>query len=112
LSCAARERRCTARPVTINGSTISGNVNTTKADSRGLVQIIMASAPANRMTLRSAIEMLTPKAVLTCVVSAVSRDTSSPDRLASKKAGSSVVMRPKTAARRSATIRSPSVTTR
>jgi hypothetical protein len=62
--------------------------------------------------LRSAIEMLTPKADFTCVVSAVSREMMSPERAASKKAGSSEVSRSKIAARRSATMRSPRVTTR
>ena len=69
----------------------AGSRRRTRADSFGLVQIIRAMAPTNRKALRSAIEMLAPKADLTCVVSAVSRETISPLWSASKKAGSSRV---------------------
>ena len=110
-SCATRERRLTPRPEKTSGRTMKGIARITSPDSLGLVITIMASAPRNSMTLRSASDTLTPKADFTCVVSAVSRDTSSPDFAASKKAGSSTVNRPKTAALRSATMRSPSVTT-
>jgi hypothetical protein len=72
----------------------------------------MAAAPTTRKKLRSAIETLTPKADFTCVVSAVRRETRSPVRVASKKAGSREVRCRNTAARTSATMRSPSVTTR
>ena len=91
---------------------MTGMARSTRADSFGLVTIIRATAPKNRKALRRAIEMLTPKADLTCVVSAVSRDTISPLRALSKKAGSRAVRWPKTAERRSATTRSPSVTTK
>ncbi|MDF2812434.1 MAG: hypothetical protein K0S56_3465 [Microvirga sp.] len=86
--------------------------NSTRAESFGLVTIIKTTAPANRKALRSAIEMLTPKAAFTWVVSAVSRETISPLLVWSKKAGSSDVRWPNTAERRSATTRSPSVMTR
>ena len=64
------------------------------------------------MTLRSATEAVAPTADLICVVSAVSRDTISPDWVVSKKAGDSVVTWAKTSRRRSATTRSPSVMTK
>ena len=91
---------------------MNGMASSTSADSLGLVQIIRTTAPTNSATLRKATETLDPKAALTCVVSAVSLDTISPLRAASKKAGSSRVRWAKTAARRSATTRSPSVMTR
>ena len=50
----------------------------TKAESRGLVTTIMAVAPMNRTTLRKAIETEAPTAALIWVVSAVSREISSP----------------------------------
>ena len=74
----ARERRRTPRPERTSGRTMSGIARRTRADSFGLVQIIRAIAPANRKRLRSAIEALAPNAALTCVVSAVSRETISP----------------------------------
>ena len=66
----------------------------------------------NRKRLRSATEAEEPKADLSWVVSAVSRETSSPVWAESKNAGSSLVRWVKTASRRSATMRSPSVMTR
>jgi hypothetical protein len=91
---------------------MSGIARITSPDSFGLVHTISPTAPRNSTALRNAIDTLTPKADFTCVVSAVSRDTISPDRAASKKAGSSRVSRSNRARRRSATMRSPSVTTR
>ena len=79
---------------------------------RGLVTTIMIAAPTKRTRLRSAIEALAPTADLICVVSAVSRETSSPERAASKKAGDSRIRCAKRSRRRSATMRSPSVMTR
>ena len=64
------------------------------------------------MTLRSATEAVAPTADLICVVSAVSRDTISPDCAVSKKAGDSFVTCANTSLRRSATTRSPSVMTK
>ena len=46
---------------------------------RGLVTTIIATAPTNSTRLRSATEALAPKADLICVVSAVRRETISPD---------------------------------
>ena len=59
-----------------------------------------------------AIDIEAPTAALICVVSAVSRDTSSPDLAVSKKSIDSRIRRANTARRRSATTRSPSVVTR
>ncbi len=84
----------------------------TMAESCGLVAIISESAPMVMIALRSAIEAVEPKVALICVVSAVNRETRSPARLESKKAGSSRVRWAKTSARRSATMRSPTVITR
>ena len=90
---------------------MTGMAASTITERRGLVITIMAVAPTNRNRLRSRIETETPKADLICVASAVSRETISPDCARSKKAGSRIVSRAKTALRRSATTRSPSVTT-
>ncbi len=78
VSCAARERRRTARPKPNSGSTITGMAPSTKAESRGLVTTIIAVAPTNRTRLRKAIESEAPTADLIWVVSAVSREISSP----------------------------------
>ncbi len=84
----------------------------TNPESRGLVTTIMVAEPKKSTRLRSAIDTEAPTADLICVVSAVSRETSSPDRAVSKKEAESSVMWPKTAARRSATTRSPIVVTK
>jgi hypothetical protein len=72
----------------------------------------MVEAPANSMRLRNAVEIETTTAALIWVVSAVSRDTSSPLLAESKNAGDSDVRCENTSRRRSATVRSPSVVTR
>src|ERR1700737_4091981 len=59
----------------------------TRPDNRGLVITIMMVAPTNSMKLRSAIETEAPTADLICVVSAVSREISSPERGERKKPG-------------------------
>ena len=84
----------------------------TRPDSLGLVITIIASAPRPRMTLRSATEAVAPTADLICVVSAVSRETISPDCAVSKKAGDRLVTWLKTSRRMSETTRSPSVMTK
>ena len=112
VSCAARERRRTARPKPTSGSTISGIAPSTKAESLGLVTTIMIEAPTNSTRLRSAIDTEAPTAALIWVVSAVSRESSSPLWERSKKAGESAVRCEKSRLRRSATMRSPSVVTR
>ena len=72
----------------------------------------MAAAPMKRTKLRSATEALAPKADLIWVVSAVRRETISPDFTVSKKPASSRVRWAKTAVRTSAMTRSPRVITR
>jgi len=73
---------------------------------------IIAVAPMNSMTLRSATDNEAPTVDLIWVVSAVSRDISSPLRAASKKDGDSEIRCANTSHRKSATMRSPSVITR
>ncbi len=73
---------------------------------------IMAAAPKNMSKLRSAIDTEAPTADLIWVVSAVSREISSPERAESKKAGDSDIRCANTSRRRSATMRSPIVITR
>ena len=84
----------------------------TRPESFGLVKTIMASAPMPRMAFRSATEAVAPTADLICVVSAVNRETISPDCTLSKKLGDNVVTWAKTSRRKSATTRSPSVMTK
>ncbi len=84
----------------------------TKPESRGLVITIITVAPTNSTTLRSAIDTDAPTADLICVVSAVSREISSPLRAESKKAGDSDIRCANTSRRKSATMRSPMVITR
>ncbi len=79
----------------------------TIADSFGEVAAIMTTAPMPSSVLRSAIEAVAPTVDLICVVSAVSRETISPDWARSKNAGDSRVTWAKTFRRRSATTRSP-----
>ena len=79
----------TERPKATSGSTITGMAAMTSLESFGLVTTIMATAPRPRMMLRSATEAVAPTADLICVVSAVSRETISPDCAVSKKAGDS-----------------------
>ena len=86
---------------------MNGIASSTMADSHGLVTTIIAAAPMNRNRLRSAIEALAPTAALIWVVSAVSRDTISPDSVRSKKAGDRRVTWANTSERTSATTRSP-----
>ena len=112
MSCAVRERRRTMRPNATSGSTMIGIATSTNSDRRGLVTTIMAAEPKNSTTLRSATETDEPTALLICVVSAVSREVISPVLALSKKAGESSVRCANTAARRSATTRSPMMVTR
>ena len=89
-----------------------GMAMSTKAESFGLVKIIRPTAPTNRNRLRRASAAVVLKAAFICVVSAVSRDINSPMRAVSKKAASRRQRCAKTAERRSATSRSPSVVTK
>ena len=86
--------------------------SSTKPESRGLVNTIIAVAPTNSMKLRSAIDTDAPTADLIWVVSAVSREINSPLRAESKNAGDSEIRCANTSRRRSATMRSPMVITR
>ena len=73
---------------------------------------IIAVAPTNSITLRSAVDTDAPTADLIWVVSAVRREISSPLRAESKNAGDSDTRWANTSRRKSATIRSPMVITR
>ena len=91
---------------------MTGMAPSTKAESRGLVTTIIAAAPKNSTRLRSATDTEAPTAALIWVVSAVSREISSPVLAVSKNADDSPVRWANTSLRRSATMRSPSVVTR
>ena len=67
----------------------------------------MKMVPISITTLRSAIEAVEEKADLICVVSAVRRESTSPERWVSKKAGLRLSRWLKIASRMSATTRSP-----
>ena len=69
----------------------------TKPDSFGLVITIMVAEPRNSTTLRSATDTDEPTADLICVVSAVSREVSSPVRAVSKNGADSAMRWPNTA---------------
>ena len=112
MSWALRDSRRTQRPNATSGITINGIANSTKPESRGLVITIIAVAPMNSITLRSAIETEAPTADLIWVVSAVSLETSSPLRAESKNDGDSEIRCANTSRLRSATMRSPMVITR
>ncbi len=86
--------------------------SSTRPESLGLVITIIAVAPMNIMMLRNAIDTEAPTADLIWVVSAVSRDISSPEREESKNAGDSEIRCANTSRLRSATMRSPMVITR
>ncbi len=58
---------------------MTGMAISTASDSLGLVTTIMTAAPANRSMLRSACEITVLAAALTWVVSAVSREITSPE---------------------------------
>ena len=80
VSWARRERPRTVRPKATSGSTTNGIASSTRPASRGLVTTMSTIEPMTSTMLRSAIEADAPTADLICVVSAVSRDTSSPVR--------------------------------
>ncbi|CEG09422.1 hypothetical protein BN961_02848 [Afipia felis] len=112
MSCAPRDSLRTRRPKATSGSTISGIAASTKPDSLGLDTTIIAAAPTNNTRLRNAMDTDAPTADLIWVVSAVSRETSSPLWAVSKKDGDSRVRCLNTSLRRSATMRSPMVMTK
>ena len=84
-SCESRDSLRTFRPTVNSGSMISGISTTMMPMSRGLVQPISTSAPSRFSVERSVIEMPTPEMDCTSVVSVVSRDSTSPVRVISKK---------------------------
>jgi hypothetical protein len=67
----------------MSGNTMAGIASSTSSESRGLVITIIAAAPASMMRFRSACDRAVPAAALICVVSAVSRLNSSPERVSS-----------------------------
>ena len=78
----------------------------------GLVATSITSEPSSVSVERKVIEMPTPEIDCTSVVSAVSRDNTSPVRVTSKNVGSMRTTLAYTALRTSATTRSPSHVTR
>jgi hypothetical protein len=112
-SWAPRDSRRTRRPITISGTITTGISARIQIVSRALVSAsMMTSAPIRLSTERRVIDRLTPAMAWTSVVSAVSRDSTSPVRVTSKNVGSMRTTRRYTASRRSATTRSPSQVTR
>ena len=86
-SCESRESLRTRRP-----NTMIGRITTTSStmmidESFTLVKNIIASPPANRSTLRIAIEMLVPTTDWMSVVSVVRRESTSPLLVISKNCG-------------------------
>ena len=87
LSWLLRLRLLTQRPNRISGTITSATAPSTRADSLGLVTNIIAKPPINVTALRAATEAEEPITVWISVVSAVSRDSTSPVRVTSKKDG-------------------------
>ena len=67
-----------------------GIAASTNSESRGLLTTIIVEAPKNSTKLRNAMEIEVPAAALICVVSAVSRERTSPVLASSKNALDSV----------------------
>ena len=86
-SCDSRESFRTRRPNRMIGSTTSGTPKRHSAASFGLVTIIMMMAPMPITMLRNAKDADEPTTTWISVVSAVSRDSTSPVRVVSKKFG-------------------------
>ncbi len=95
-----------------SGPTMKGIATTIMSVNVGLVATSMINEPTSVMDERSEIEIPTPEIDCTSVVSAVSRDSTSPVRVVSKKLGSMWMTFRYTALRMSATTRSPSHDTR
>ena len=104
----ARDSLRTRRPNQAIGSTTSARITSTCAITSGLVQTSMARAPTPITALRRPIDSDEPTTVCTRVVSAVSRDSTSPVCVVSKNCGLCRSTWPYTALRRSALMRSPS----
>ena len=111
-SCESRDSFRTRRPNRMIGATTKGTPTIDRAASFGLVTNIMARLPSDSRRLRSAKEAEEPITVCTSVVSAVSRDNTSPVRTVSKKLGESDSTWLNTAERTSAVTRSPIQVTR
>jgi len=88
---ALRDNRRTQRPNATSGIHDRRYRQQHEARKRGLVITIITVAPMNSMRLRSAIDTEAPTADLIWVVSAVSREISSPLRAESKNAGDSEI---------------------
>src|SRR5258708_40211659 len=89
------------------GATTSGTPTSDRAASFGLVTNIMVRLPTDISRLRSAKDAEEPTTVCTKVVSAVSRDKTSPVRTVSKKLGESDSTWEKTEEPTSAVTRAP-----
>ncbi len=86
----SRESFCTRRPKITIGSTTAGITSAERPARCGLDRIIIAAAPSSVTTLRNATDSVEPTTVCTSSVSAARRETSSPVRVFSKNAWSSV----------------------
>ena len=82
-SCEARDKPRTRRPVTMSGTMTTGISSRMTPMSFALVSPISTSAPIRLNEERSTIDKLTPAMACTSVVSAVSRDSTSPTRVVS-----------------------------
>ena len=102
----------TRLPSTTSGTTTTGTSTRIIPVRRALVTASIARLPTSEMAERSVIDRFTPAMDCTSVVSAVSRESTSPMRVISKNAGSMRMTRAYTASRRSATTRSPSHVTK
>ena len=107
-----RDNRRTQRPNRISGTMIRITAPRISAVSFRLVKNIRINPPVRVTRLRNASEAEEPITVCTRVVSAVSRDSTSPVRVTSKKAGVSASTLANTAVRMSAVTRSPSQVTK
>jgi hypothetical protein len=93
-SWALRDSRRTMRPKTTIGTTTRGTTRSTRPVSLGLVTTRSAVPPRVRRMLRSACVTVEPMTVCTTVVSVVSRESTSPVRVVSKKPGGMRMMWP------------------
>ena len=83
----ARDSRRTRRPKITIGKTTRGTIRIVSPASLGLVMTSITMPPKNKSAFLSAIEALDPTTVWMRVVSVVSRDSTSPVRVTSKKTG-------------------------
>jgi hypothetical protein len=89
-SCESRDRPRTRRPKTMSGTTMAGTSSSVSPVSCSEVSSSMTVPPISMTMLRIAIDSEEPTTVWTSVVSAVRRESTSPVRVVSKKAGDSV----------------------